>query len=415
MYLGAVPLDSGTVEQSLLNIENKHRSNLFPWTGQFSPQLVEVLLTRYASVRSTVLDPFAGSGTILYECGLKALQGYAVEINPAAHAMARTYQLMNRKQEDRWRTISKVEQALNGVLSGPLPLLVPGQCQDKTPLQEILTGARSLLDDPESIGLFETLIVLCDFYKPGLDRKRVIAIWNRLVSIVRHLPYSEASLRAINADARQLPLAPQSIDLVITSPPYINVFNYHQQYRASAEALGWNLLRVARSEIGSNRKNRGNRFFTVIQYCVDIAAALLELSRVCKPSGRIIFVVGRESRVRGTPLLNGDIVALLATKCAGLRLRSRQERVFKNKFGAMIFEDILHLTGINPVEITMADPRLIGRLVLESALKVASTPAEVDIRQAIDRAGEVHSSPIYDPTTARQGHAERLGYASTLR
>ncbi len=56
------------------------------------------------------------------------------------------------------------------------------------------------------------------------------------------------------------------IDFVITSPPYINVFNYHQNYRQSAEILGWDLLKIAKSEIGSNRANRGNRFYTIIQF-----------------------------------------------------------------------------------------------------------------------------------------------------
>jgi len=415
LFLSAVPLDCSTVEQPLLNIENKQRSNLFPWTGQFSPQLVEVLLTQYASSGSVVLDPFAGSGTILCECGRKGLRGDAVEINPAAYSMARTYQFINRKPEDRLRTIFKVGNALADVLSRPLPLFVQTPDREEVPVQEILTKARTVLDDTESIALFETLVVLSDFYKPGLDSKRVATIWNKLASIVRQLPFSEAPLTAINADARQVPLDPQSVDLVITSPPYINVFNYHQQYRASAEALGWNLLQVAKSEIGSNRKNRGNRFLTVVQYCLDITSALLELSRVCRSSARIVFVVGRESRVRGTPLPNGEIVALLATKCAGLRLRTRQERVFKNKFGLKIFEDILHFTGVEQVKSPFADPRLIGKLVLESALKVAPLTAAVDIRQALDRIFEVRSSPIFEPKAARREPIGQFGYASTLR
>lgn len=414
LYLRAVPLDSDTIEQPLLNIENKQRSNPFPWTGQFSPQLVEVLLEQYASPRSAVLDPFAGSGTILCECGRKGLRAYAVEINPAAYSMARTYQLMNCKPQDRLGTISKVSSALSDLFSGSVPLFAPGQYRGETPVQESLTKARTALSDPESIALLETLIVLSDFYRPGLDIKRVATLWNKLVSIVRHLPFSEAPLTAINGDARQLSVDSESIDLVITSPPYINVFNYHQQYRASAEALGWDLLRVAKSEIGSNRKNRGNRFLTVIQYCLDIAAALLELSRVCKKSARIIFVVGRESRVRGTPLPNGDIVALLATKCTGLRLRSRQERVFKNKFGLMIFEDILHFTGVEQMDSTLTDPRLIGKLVLENALKVAAPAAAVDIREAIDSACEVRLSPIFEPKAARRKDLRQFGYASTL-
>ena len=60
-----------------------------------------------------------------------------------------------------------------------------------------------------------------------------------------------------HADARALPVESGSADLVLTSPPYINVHNYNQKYRRSVEALEWDILAVARSEIGSNRQNRG--------------------------------------------------------------------------------------------------------------------------------------------------------------
>ena len=60
-----------------------------------------------------------------------------------------------------------------------------------------------------------------------------------------------------------------AVDLVITSPPYINVFNYHQNYRAILEVLGFDLLKVAESEIGQPAKNRANRFRTVVQYTLN--------------------------------------------------------------------------------------------------------------------------------------------------
>ena len=43
-----IPLDPGTISRVRLNIDGKERSNLFPWNGQFSPQLVEVLLETYS-------------------------------------------------------------------------------------------------------------------------------------------------------------------------------------------------------------------------------------------------------------------------------------------------------------------------------------------------------------------------------
>lgn len=55
------------IPQALLDIEEKTRSNLFAWRGQFSPQLIEILLSAYCPPDSVVLDPFAGSGTVLFE------------------------------------------------------------------------------------------------------------------------------------------------------------------------------------------------------------------------------------------------------------------------------------------------------------------------------------------------------------
>ena len=46
------------IPQSALDIEDKVRANLFAWRGQFSPQLVEALLTAYCPAEAVVLDPF---------------------------------------------------------------------------------------------------------------------------------------------------------------------------------------------------------------------------------------------------------------------------------------------------------------------------------------------------------------------
>jgi hypothetical protein len=56
-----VPLGTTTIPQYRLNIDNKERSNLFPGNGQFSPQLVEVLLQIYALSASFILDPCLSS------------------------------------------------------------------------------------------------------------------------------------------------------------------------------------------------------------------------------------------------------------------------------------------------------------------------------------------------------------------
>ena len=399
--IGKIPLDTSAIPQSLLNIENKDRSNLFPWNGQFSPQFVEALLDAYAPPDASVLDPFAGSGTVLYEAGRKRLRAIASEINPAAYAMASTYRLINLDPQRRTQIVSQLDEILHRAFPERLPLFYSTPDQSEDDIKQALIGLALNQEDRSSRLLLEAMIVLLDFYQAGLSAEKLMTMWKRLKLLVHSLPYSDRVLDVYNCDARALPVKDESVDLVITSPPYINVFNYHQQYRASAEALGWEMLTIARSEIGSNRKHRGNRFLTVIQYCLDVAQVLSRLSSVMKSTGRLIFVVGRESRVRGVPFFNGEIAGLLGTRCAGFELKTRQERVFKNRFGELIYEDILHF--MHPVRVeadSLSSAREVAGEILAGARKIATDKVMPDILSAMDQLHKVEPSPIYEAAKA---------------
>ena len=78
--------------------------------------------------------------------------------------------------------------------------------------------------------------------------------WQKIKKYLIGLPYSEAKIHAELGNAKHISLNNDYADLLITSPPYINVFNYHQKYRRSVEELGFNVLNIAKGEIGSNRK-----------------------------------------------------------------------------------------------------------------------------------------------------------------
>ena len=90
-----LPYDRDSIPQECLDLANKFRTSLFPWRGQFSPELVELFLKKYAQESSVILDPFVGSGTTLFEAARKGLTCYAAEINPSAIEMAKTAYFMN--------------------------------------------------------------------------------------------------------------------------------------------------------------------------------------------------------------------------------------------------------------------------------------------------------------------------------
>ena len=125
--------------------------------------------------------------------------------------------------------------------------------------------------------------------------------------------------------------------------------------------------------------------------------ALIEMRRVTHQNGRLVIVVGRESTVRGVRFQNGRIIAALAMGGANLNLCLRQERKFKNKFGELIYEDILHFV---PDKLSLSSPenfaRLLAEIVLSEALKQdLDSQQSADIVAAIEQTPLVRSSPYF--------------------
>jgi len=393
--LSKIPLDDETIDGERLDIANKFRSNLLPWRGQFSPQLVEVLLEHYGSDAGFVFDPFAGSGTVLYECGRLGLRAAGCEVNPAAFILSRVYELINVRAHKRLAAMRHIDELVQKVLPAQTPTLWSGQEGD------IALGAAGALHRLQNAGLGEigrilvsALVILSFGKKSAPDEDDVYSARDTLYSVLAVLPTSEHPIQAVHADARRTPLPDQSIDFVITSPPYANVINYHEQYRAGAEFLGYDILDLAQSEIGANRKNRRNRFLTVIQYCIDMADVFRELRRVSHPKAQWILVLGRESTVNKTRFFNGDIVARVLRDSLGLEVAVRQERRFTNRFGKQILEDILHVhlgSHHRPVQ----TPIEVGTSILRQAESRAPREKLDLLYQAIEEGPSVRGSPIY--------------------
>ena len=332
MSFSQTVIDRDEISQSELNIDDKVRSNLFAWNGQFSPQFIEVLLSKYSKPDFFVVDPFVGSGTVLGECARKGLKAYGIELNVSAYYMAKTYEIANLSIERRNEIIERIDALFSSIVNDESII--------DTITSEIKTSEPGVY-----YNLLCTTVILLDIFHNDVTLELLRKKWDLLKHIICQIPVSKESIIAERGDSRFVKLKDGSADLLITSPPYINVFNYHQKYRRSVETLGYNVLAIAKTEFGSNRKNRGNRFLTVIQYCIDMALSIKEASRICKTDARMIYVVGRESSVLGYSFCNSELVFNIGTEIFSFEFLLRQERVFKNRFGQMIYEDILHFSN----------------------------------------------------------------------
>lgn len=354
-----------------LDLRNRERTSLFPWRGQFSPDLVRLLLRAHEPGR--VLDPFMGSGTVLYEAARAGWDSAGSEINPAAFLFARLAEVAVLPELERRHCLRSVEQWLCDSFG----------LESSEPVGGDLLGDAP--HDSHTRQLLEASFLLACGNKSECTHIDLLREFSNVRVALEGVKGAGAEALAVPADARYLPFEAGSFDLTITSPPYINVFNYHQQFRTAVEALGYSPLRIATSEIGANRKHRQNRFMTVIQYCLDMSLALDEIARLLKKSGTLVLVIGRESRVRGLAIDNGALIYSLLAQRDDLMVTNRDERKFTSRFGGLIFEDLLFVrrTGSDHVAGDLGSAREVGSY----ALKLVRADAdEADVRQDLEQA-----------------------------
>lgn len=390
------------LDQDRLNVVDKTRANVFNWRGQFTPQLVDYLLEVYATGVKSVADPFCGSGTVLLEAASRKIAAYGTELNPAAYAMAKFSTLASLSLRERTDLASTVDGYLRaaGRTFGDMPLWTTAS-DYREKAKNLLGLGRHLFDICQTKR--ETLLVALLLFegegcRSGDLMPNIRRVFARIRTNLMNLPYLKKSPAVWLCDARLCDSVLRAeCDLILTSPPYINVFNYHQNHRAIVELLGFDILKVAHSEIGANRKNRQNRFRTVVQYCLEMEQCLHTFSNILAQDGRAVMILGRESNVRGIPFRNGEMVAAIATQSGLFTLDSQHERRFTNRFGVSIVEDILVLSRAGAANGSNVSPS-IAEKHLKRGLRRAEKDVASDIIDALESLPTIAASGILERT-----------------
>lgn len=387
--------------QDRLDVNTKKRANLFNWRGQFTPEFVEYIIETFGcNSNSLILDPFAGSGTVLIESAIKGISSIGFEINPAAFHMANFYKysgLELKKRQDIVMGIeSKLAPALNSLHEHPLYI----ESNDyRSSFKNLIGFAKHIKPKctQQELSFFMNILFASEKDKKMTLKNSISKSFSYFRNAIYGLPYTNSQISVHHKDARQAgTIYKNQVDLIITSPPYINVFNYHQNYRAVTETFDYNILKVAHSEFGSNRKNRGNRLLTVIQYCLDMEESLYSFWNSLKRNGKIVMIVGRESNVRKTPFYNGEIVLELINEMNSFNLIDKSERAFVNKFGKRIVEDIIIVEKNSATEPILNIAPLVARKHLIKTQTIAPKEVENDFIDAIQKINNVKPSPIFN-------------------
>lgn len=273
----------------------------------FPPHLVRQYLERFEiEPGSTVLDPFCGTGTTLVECKKHGISSLGIEAHPMArfashvktawrvsptglfkHAQTVADRALRRLRSEGFEDgfLTQRKRPRNPTLRRLSPdvdrLLLRGSISP-VPLhkvllllEEIQSEHRSAFFDYERLALAKALIHYISNLEfgpevgvgPPRSDAQVVVAWLDCVSAIvddlRQLrEMDDAPAKAVEADSRSIDgvLSPESVDAVITSPPYPNEKDYTRTTRLESVLLGFirskeELRAVKRGLIRSNTRN----------------------------------------------------------------------------------------------------------------------------------------------------------------
>jgi hypothetical protein len=310
-----------------------HKFHWFP--GNFIPQIPAALIQILSAPGDVVLDPFGGSGTTVIEAarlGRRAIYSDRVSAGvflTRAKLAATTVGLLPQTLDEVLNAITWDHTCVsdaygeNGEGSrielsswyAPRTLsqfrylwkVIEQQCSTQKLILELvfsdlLFSCASTSGSLTSSGkrrrhhwgwIADNVVpkVLVEHDAVGAFRSRIISLAHRFDPIA----FDPVILQC---DARNLTIDSDSVDLVVTSPPYVGVIDYVHANRLLYLWMNWPFEEERFAEIGARFKRK--RQLAVSQYLQEMAGCWQEIRRVLKPGGRLAMVIGESRAFPGT-------------------------------------------------------------------------------------------------------------------
>jgi len=306
-----------------------HSFHQYP--ARFIPHIPKTLIQKLSKPEDTILDPFCGCGTTLVESQLLNRNAIGIDLNPLACLISKVKSTPIDKEllKSIWNEFHfKMKNSLANNNS------IDFYLEDRKLDEEIQNEMKTIrLPTRRKSGKFteerirEIIIIrnmineithkeVVDFFNVGLSssiyscfetRSKKFNLWNtfsrKIKSMISKMEQFKLELDnlentpeiSINeSDARKFPKAikENSIDLVITSPTYVNVFDYYRIHIYNMIFLNLDYEKFSKSEMGAHRFHKENRFRLLTHYLVDLFRSLNEMIRVTDKQGYICLVAG---------------------------------------------------------------------------------------------------------------------------
>ncbi len=333
----------------------------------------------HASSPLRILDPMAGSGTTLVTARMRGHNAIGFDSDPLAVLLSSAWTTTIQPEKLVAKTTEILTRARR-TACGSYPEKADKETRDfirywfdpknRVQLTALSTAISRVRDDTVRN------IMWCAFSRMIITKQSGVSLAMDVSHSRPHKKYEKAPIRAFDhfpkavahllksapfsepakkhppasvrkADARDLPLKGGTVDVVITSPPYLNAIDYLRGHKLSLVWMGYNVSEIRNlrsknigSEVGakveddsieqvmeemcevSNLSARNTGMLR--RYVNDTRAILTEIHRVLKPGGKAVIVVG-DCNIRDVFIKNSKGIEVLG-KDSGLQLQKTRRR-----------------------------------------------------------------------------------------
>lgn len=248
--------NSGRIEKLATGLDNSKTAihRWFPFYAGFSSSIVEEAIDffKVANTKSLIFDPFLGSGTTGVSCKKLGVDVVGNEINPFLHKICKIKMSQHTgvdvagMRQEATKILSEASNGWQNIkIENEHPVLE--RCYPKDNLKKLI-ALRRLTSNTDYEKYFFLMLSRCLIpsaqvginipyitWSSPKQPKEVFSLFKKYLSMIcddieslRTSLKTENKAKVFRQDSRNTnnKLSPRSVDMVFTSPPYLNNFDY---------------------------------------------------------------------------------------------------------------------------------------------------------------------------------------------